>query len=38
MTLAAEQGSEMVLIVDGPDEDEAIEALTTLFENKFKRE
>jgi len=24
--------------VEGPDEDEAIEALTTLFENKFKRE
>ena len=38
MTLAAEQGSEMELIVEGPDEDEAIEALTKLFENKFKRE
>jgi len=38
MTLAAEQGSEMELIVEGPDEDEAIEALTKLFENKFNRE
>lgn len=38
MTLAAEQGSEMELIVEGPDEDQAIEALTKLFENKFKRD
>jgi len=37
MTLAAEKGSEMELIVEGPDEDEAIDALTTLFENKFKQ-
>jgi phosphotransferase system HPr (HPr) family protein len=38
MTLAAEQGSEMELIVEGPDEDEAMETLVKLFENKFKRE
>jgi len=38
MTLAAEMGSEMDLIVDGPDEEEAMETLTELFENKFKSE
>lgn len=38
MTLAAEKGSEMELIVDGPDEDEALEALTKLFNNKFRQE
>lgn len=36
MTLAAEYGSEMELIVDGPDEEEAMEVLSRLFENKFK--
>ncbi|REL33264.1 HPr family phosphocarrier protein [Rhodohalobacter sp. SW132] len=36
MTLAAEKGSEMELIMDGPDEEEAMEAVTELFENKFK--
>ncbi|MCC5906410.1 MAG: HPr family phosphocarrier protein [Balneolaceae bacterium] len=35
MTLAAEAGAEMELIVDGPDEDEALEKLVKLFENKF---
>lgn len=36
MTLAAEQGAEMDLIVDGPDEEEAMQTLTSLFENKFE--
>lgn len=35
MTLAAECGAEMELIVDGPDEDLALKTLTELFENKF---
>jgi phosphocarrier protein HPr len=35
MTLAAEAGAEMELIVDGPDEDEPLEKLVKLFENKF---
>lgn len=38
MTLAAEKGSKMELIVEGPDEDKAIDALVKLFENKFKQE
>lgn len=38
MTLAAEHGAEMELIVDGPDEDEALDALTKLFKNKFEME
>lgn len=36
MTLAAEEGAEMTLIVDGPDEEEAIEAISDLIDNKFK--
>ncbi|CAN5306325.1 HPr family phosphocarrier protein [soil metagenome] len=36
MTLAAEEGAEMELIVEGPDEEEAMEAITELFNNKFK--
>jgi len=35
MTLAAECGAEMELILDGPDEDMALKTLTELFENKF---
>jgi len=38
MTLAAEEGAEMELIVDGPDEEEAMKTITELFENKFKSE
>ncbi len=38
MTLAAESGAEMELILDGPDEDEALNAIVTVFENKFKNE
>lgn len=35
MTLAAESGAEMELILEGPDEEEALQQLATLFENKF---
>lgn len=35
MTLAAESGAEMELILDGPDEKEALELITELFENRF---
>lgn len=35
MTLAAESGAEMELVLEGPDEKEALEAITELFENKF---
>jgi len=38
MTLAAEKGSEMELIIEGPDEEQAAAVLTELFENKFKSE
>jgi phosphocarrier protein len=38
MTLAAECGAEMELILEGPDEEEALEALTRLFNNKFNAE
>lgn len=38
MTLAAEEGAEMELILDGPDEEEAMETITRLFENKFNTE
>ncbi|MFB6231094.1 MAG: HPr family phosphocarrier protein [Salinibacter sp.] len=38
MTLAAEQGATLTLVVDGEDEDEAAEALTSLFENGFGEE
>lgn len=36
MTLAAEMGAEMKLIVDGPDEKRALTELVRLFENKFE--
>ncbi len=35
MTLAAEQGTELVLRAEGPDADEALEALAELFERGF---
>ena len=35
MTLAAECGAEMELTLDGPDEEEAMERIVQLFENKF---
>lgn len=38
MTLAAEQGAEMELIMDGPDEDKAMKAVYDLVENKFNSE
>lgn len=38
MTLAAESGAEMELILEGPDEAAALEAIVKVFENKFKNE
>ena len=38
MTLAAEQGAELELEVDGPDEEEAMEAIVELIGNGFKEE
>lgn len=35
MTLAAEQGSEITIRADGPDEHEAVEEIAKLFENGF---
>lgn len=35
MTLAAEQGSTLDLLFEGPDEDEAADALAALFERGF---
>ena len=35
MTLAAEQGSKMVLVFDGEDEQAASEAILALFERGF---
>ena len=35
MTLAAESGAEMELIFEGKDEQEALTAISELFENKF---
>lgn len=35
MTLAAESGAEMELILEGPDEEEALKKITELFENRF---
>lgn len=35
MTLAAEKGAEMELELDGPDEEEALEAITRLINNGF---
>ncbi|TVQ66009.1 MAG: HPr family phosphocarrier protein [Balneolaceae bacterium] len=36
MTLAAECGAEMELVLEGPDEQEALRELVALFENKFQ--
>jgi phosphocarrier protein len=36
MTLAAEQGAELELELDGPDEEEAMEAIAGLIGNGFK--
>jgi len=35
MTLAADHDSEIELIVDGPDEENAMKSITELIENKF---
>lgn len=38
LVLAVEPGATLTLVADGPDEDEAIEALSTLTQNKFNLE
>lgn len=38
MTLAAEQGASLTLVVDGDDEEEAVKALSELFEDGFGEE
>jgi len=38
LMLAAERGSELLIIVDGPDENEAIEELLKLIDNNFNEE
>ena len=38
MTLAAEQGSTLTLILDGPDDEEACQALEDLFRRGFDEE
>lgn len=38
MTLAAEFGAEMELVLEGSDEEEALNELVALFENKFQIE
>lgn len=38
MALAAEPGSKMNLQTDGPDEQEAMDAIVSLFENKFEED
>jgi phosphocarrier protein HPr len=38
LTLTAEQGAELELEMDGPDEEEAMEKIVTLFNNGFKLE
>lgn len=38
MTLAAEQGATLTLVVDGTDEEGAVEALVELFEDGFGEE
>jgi len=38
LMLAAECGSELVIMAEGPDEDQAIERLVTLIESKFEEE
>jgi phosphocarrier protein len=35
MTLAAESGAEMELVLDGPDEEQALRTISELFENRF---
>lgn len=35
LTLAAEKGAELELEIDGPDEQEAMDRITTLFKNGF---
>jgi phosphocarrier protein len=36
MTLAAEQGAELELELDGPDETEALNAIVSLFKSEFE--
>lgn len=36
LTLAAEQGAELQLVCEGPDEEEAVDTLARLFEKEFK--
>ena len=38
LTLAAEKGAELELETDGPDEQEAMDCLVSLFENSFHTE
>lgn len=38
MTLAAEQGATLTLVVEGEDEDEAADAIAELFEDGFGEE
>ena len=38
MMLAAAKGSELILKVDGPDEEQAVQSLMELFERKFDEE
>jgi phosphocarrier protein HPr len=38
MTLAAEQGSQLTIRCEGPDEEEAVAAIVELFERKFDEE
>lgn len=38
MTLAAEQGATLTIVVDGSDEEEAAEAIVELFEDGFGEE
>ena len=38
LALGATYKTELVLSAEGPDEEEAVEALAALFENKFKEE
>jgi len=38
MMLAAEKGSRLTIIADGPDENEVIQKLVELFRNKFYEE
>jgi len=38
MTLAAEQGATLTLLFEGPDEEEAADALVALFDDGFGEE